>query len=174
MLRIAIEFIFFVSSAGILFNDGFRRNRIAVLIAGAIGILSSYFLAESIWNRFSISESRQVADERQNSNQSQPRESSNGESPAESTCVPDSKLRREMIAKISYSVTRDAEYLKFVDDVIECKTFHSAIVIASNISYSTMRDGAYSKIAAKAIEAKDFASAADAIDLISYTNGPKE
>lgn len=48
MLRVAIEFLLFVSSAGVFFNEGFRKNALAVFGAGIIAIGSTVSLFLSV------------------------------------------------------------------------------------------------------------------------------
>ena len=49
---ILLEAILFILSSGLLFNKRFRENPFLVLIAGTIGLVSSYFLTEEIYRRF--------------------------------------------------------------------------------------------------------------------------
>jgi lipoprotein NlpI len=51
MLRLIFELLLFVMSTGVLFGPTFRENRLAVLMAGLVGLASFYFLAETVWQR---------------------------------------------------------------------------------------------------------------------------
>lgn len=46
-----VEFLIFVASTGVLFNEQFRRNKLAVLLAGLVALASSYFLGETLVER---------------------------------------------------------------------------------------------------------------------------
>jgi hypothetical protein len=47
-----VMFAAFVLSSGLFFNKRFRENFLAVGLAGMIAVLSSYFLFETLWDRF--------------------------------------------------------------------------------------------------------------------------
>jgi hypothetical protein len=51
MFRLAFEFILFVVSTGVFFGPVFRRNHVAVALAGSVAAASSYFLVETVWQR---------------------------------------------------------------------------------------------------------------------------
>jgi hypothetical protein len=48
MLWLTLEFILFVGSSGILFNEQFRRNPFAIGVAGCVGLISFYFLMQTV------------------------------------------------------------------------------------------------------------------------------
>jgi hypothetical protein len=52
MLRLVLEFVLFIISTGIFFGPVFRKNRLAVFLAGLVASVSFGFLAETIWQRF--------------------------------------------------------------------------------------------------------------------------
>jgi hypothetical protein len=52
MLWPLVEFLLFVASSGVLFNEQFRKNHLAVSIAGCIALTSFYFLAQTVLDKF--------------------------------------------------------------------------------------------------------------------------
>lgn len=50
MFRMAIEFVMFVLSTGVLFSDECRKYRLAVLVAGLIAVASTISFLESVFD----------------------------------------------------------------------------------------------------------------------------
>jgi hypothetical protein len=78
-------------------------------------------------------------------------------------CAADNADRRGMIVRISDLKTRDFEYGTLILDLLNCKSFGSAVDVASKITDLKERDGALTKIAMSAIEGKAYQGARRAI-----------
>lgn len=50
-MTITIELLLFVLSSGLFFQEQFRHQKIAILLAGCVALVSSYFLIEELVRR---------------------------------------------------------------------------------------------------------------------------
>lgn len=85
------------------------------------------------------------------------------------TCAGDNQARREIIAKISNSQSRDFEYGSFILSLLGCKSFVDAVDVASKIVGSVERDGVLTFIAIHAMKSNAYQEARTAVAKLSST-----